>query len=392
MKQDTTKLQTIANELSLNSQDLNKLVEAFGGPFNEVGAILDDYKLDESGTIIKTDKVIVVKDVNDKEGMLKAREARLLLKKARTTVENKRKELKEDIVKQGKAIDKIAKFVKEEIVPVENYLQHQEDYAKVIAEAERLKLKNKRVEDLLLYTDDISLYNLDDMTDEQFGKLLETVKDQYEYKVAEAKRVEEERIQKERAEAEERARIEEENQKLKAEAEERAKADAEKQRAEKLNKEAEEREKRYEAERISEIRTNIKLYAHNLRTVYDCDEAAVSLDAYYSELTNEDRDNEVIQSIVAITKTEIKEIKTYIIEQLEITKREEEQRLQEERQKQELLAPDKDKLIAFAKGIDTVRKEKMPAVKSKQAQDILNEVELHLSRLFNYIMDATEEM
>lgn len=73
----------------------------------------------------------------------------------------------------------------------------------------------------------------------------------------------------------------------------------------------------------------------------------------------------------------------------------EERKYKEEAEKAErnaLLAPDKEKLISFANGLDTVRKERLPALKSKQAQDIINQVELKLSQLFNYIHDEAEKL
>ena len=80
-----------------------ELIEAFGGPFEEAGVILKDYKN------------IIVENELDITTMHQARQARLQLRQARITVENKRKELKSDFLKKGQAIDSIARFVKEQI-------------------------------------------------------------------------------------------------------------------------------------------------------------------------------------------------------------------------------------------------------------------------------------
>lgn len=64
----------------------------------------------------------------------------------------------------------------------------------------------------------------------------------------------------------------------------------------------------------------------------------------------------------------------------------------EEEERKALLAPDKDKLVQFARAISIIQHEKLPAVKTKQAQDILNEVESKLSQLFNFIMDKSKEL
>lgn len=220
------KLQMILTEQGIAENDVAKLVEAFGGPFEEAGTILSTYK------------GIVVSKEDDVAGMQKAREARLLLKKARTTVENSRKNLKADIVKQGRAIDSVARFVKEEIEPAENYLQLQEDFAKIAAEGRRLKLKNERIEKLMQFTDDISLYDMDRMTAEQFDTLLATVKTQYETekqnKLDAAKKAEEEQKAEEKRIADQAK----ENERLKAEAEEaNKKAASERAEREKLEQE-----------------------------------------------------------------------------------------------------------------------------------------------------------
>lgn len=225
------KLQVILAEQDIAKADLAKLVEVFGGPFEEAGNVLATYK------------DIVVIDEKDTAGMKKAREARLLLKKARTTVENSRKLLKADIVKQGRAIDSVARYVKDEIEPAEKYLQLQEDFAKIAEDNRKLKLKNERIEKLKQYTNDLSLYDLDNITPDQFKTLLNTLKTQYETdqknKAEAAKKAEEERKAEEKRIADQAK----ENERLKAEAEEaNKKIAAERAEREKLEKEKRDRE------------------------------------------------------------------------------------------------------------------------------------------------------
>lgn len=324
---NNNKLMTILTEQGIEKSDVAKMVEAFGGPFEEVGEVLDTYK------------DIKVTSITDFETMQTAREKRLLLKKARTTVENKRKELKADIVKQGKAIDSVARFVKEEIEPAEAYLELQEKFAENERARIALELKTKRIEQLSVYASDLSLYNLDNMTDEQFNSLLATLKAQAE---AEAKRLADEetaRIKAEKAEAKRVAKQAKENERLKAEAKEREEAQAKKDA-----------------------------------------EAQAEKDRIQKE---------------ANEKLAVEEAKREKLEQAERERVAEENRKKaeaEELERKALLAPDKNKLIAFAQGLDTVRIEKLPAVKTKQAQDVINHVELELSRLFNYIMDKAKEL
>jgi hypothetical protein len=156
-------------------------------------------------------KAIVITNENQKAEMKMAREGRLFLREKRIELENARKKLKEQSLREGKAIDGIANVLKALIVPIEEYLDKQEKFVEY-KEAEK----------------------------------------QAQLKLEMEKKLEEERIAKEKADAEERERIAKENIQLKAEAEarekamqaEREKADAERRALEaKVKAEAEAREK-----------------------------------------------------------------------------------------------------------------------------------------------------
>jgi hypothetical protein len=131
----------------------------------------------------KKAKTIIVTSENQKADMDIARVGRLFLREKRIAIEKARKELKEQSLREGKAIDGIANVLKALIVPIEDYLEQQEKFPEIQAkkkeEAMRLEIE---------------------------------------------RRIEEERIAKEKAEAEERERIKLENERLKKEAEEREKA------------------------------------------------------------------------------------------------------------------------------------------------------------------------
>ena len=81
-------------------------------------------------------KKIVVTDESQTDLMKEARVARLALKEVRVQAENARKELKEKSLREGRAIDGIANVIKALIVPLEQHLAQQEQFA------ERLKAKD----------------------------------------------------------------------------------------------------------------------------------------------------------------------------------------------------------------------------------------------------------
>jgi len=153
-------------------------------------------------------RAIKVTDASQTGDMAMAREGRLFLREKRIAIEKARKELKEQALREGKAIDGIANVLKALIVPIEDYLDKQERFVEIKEEEKR-----------------------------------EAIRLEVE------KRIEDERIAKEKADAEalEKARIE--NEKLKAEAierEKKAQSDRKKQEAklakEKAKREAERKE------------------------------------------------------------------------------------------------------------------------------------------------------
>lgn len=176
--EQNNKLQVLVNESGLETTKAKVLLDKFKDYFD----IASEWETKA--------KAIVVTDESQTADMEMARVGRLFLREKRISVEKARKELKEQSLREGKAIDGIANVLKAVIVPIEEYLEKQEKFVELKAEAER-EAKRKEIE----------------------------------------RRMEEERIAEEKAnaaaEAAERERIRLENEQLKAEAVEREKAAAE---------------------------------------------------------------------------------------------------------------------------------------------------------------------
>ena len=170
-------------------------------------------------------KAIVVTDASQLTEMKMARECRLFLKGKRVEVEKVRKELKEQSLREGKAIDGIANVLKALIEPIEEQLEKSEKFAEIQEQQRKESRKLKRIELLQPYGTDIDFYDLLNMPDNIFADLLTGQKTAFENKIAEEKRIEEERIAKEKAEAEERERLHLENERLKKKAIEREAAE-----------------------------------------------------------------------------------------------------------------------------------------------------------------------
>lgn len=360
-------LQVILQEQNVPKANAQALLEAFGAPFEEAGEILADYQ------------TIKVTDVNDTATMATARTKRLALKKVRTTVENKRKELKEGIVKQGRAIDSVAKFVKEVIAPAEEYLQLQEDFAKLEAQRQADAKRAERVERLSKYPVDPTFYNLDAMDDEAFDALIAKLQKEADDAKAAAEKEQAEREAAAKAERERQAEIEAENARLKKEAEARELKDA------------------IVRGRVNKLAA-IGLVFDEATNTYVMDDLSVS-----AEIVNADDDaafdkayakvHEVFEARAAEHRKQ-QEAKDAELkaereraEKLEREKAEREaadakaKAEAEEAERAALLAPDKQKLHTFADALAMIRTQKLPAVKTKAAQDIVNEIEQTLQTL-----------
>lgn len=185
-------------------------------------------------------KQIVITDISQTKEMREAREARLALKDIRVKTENVRKELKEQSLREGRAIDGVANIVKALVIPIEEHLERQEKFVEIREETRKEKVNVERMAMMAMFIPDTSVYNLKEMSDEAFQKLLETSKIAYEAVLAAEKKAEQERVALEKAQVEEQKRIKLENEKMKKEAEAREKA---------LVKERAEQNKKLEIER-----------------------------------------------------------------------------------------------------------------------------------------------
>ena len=139
---------------------------------------------------------------DDKEGYSAVREARITVKGKRVEVEKKRKELKEDSLRFGKAVDAEAKRITGLLEPIELHLSKQED--DYDAEKERVKQQvirkeqermQARADKLHEYGGSVNIVSLGAMTDDEFTLLLDTVK--IEYEAEQARQAELDRIRQE---------------------------------------------------------------------------------------------------------------------------------------------------------------------------------------------------
>ncbi len=159
---------------------------------------------------------IHVTDVAQKREMKFARESRLALRELRVAADKKRKSLKEDSLRRGRAIDGLYAVFVALVAPIEAHLLEQETYAERTEAARRSVLREERASHLRALGADPVLYtDLGALADEAWASALTAAQEAAEARAeaarrADAVRVEAERIERERREAEaaERARCE----------------------------------------------------------------------------------------------------------------------------------------------------------------------------------------
>ena len=297
-------------------------------------------------------KTIVVTDEGQIADMKMARIGRLELREKRIAVEKVRKTMKEQSLREGKAIDGIANVLKGLIIPIEEYLDTQEHFVE-IREKERLEVE----------------------------------------RLAEEERLEKERIAKEKAEAEERERIRVENEQLKKEAEEREEvlrkereaAEAERQKqAEILRKQKEKAELERKKQEEALVRQREEAEAEKLRQEeiarQKLEKKRQEHERVEAELKAKQEEALRKQEETARQKlAKEREARERVEAELKAKQEAEEKRWQAEQDaiESQARASDGEKLIHLAQAISSIQ---MPDVKSKTAQTVIGRIKDLLSK------------
>ena len=196
--------------------------------------------------------VINVTSENQKTDMQMARVLRLALRDIRLRSDKKRKELKEDSLRYGKAVQGVYNVLEYMIAPIERNLEEQEKFAEIQAEKRKNELRIARTEKAREFDEFMPIgIDYSDMSEEKFSEMLATAKKMTDEKIAYEKKLEEERLEKIKREAEEKRKLEEENARIKAENErlETERLETEKRLAkEKAEREAKEAKEKAERE------------------------------------------------------------------------------------------------------------------------------------------------
>jgi hypothetical protein len=206
---DQKELLAVAAQNGLQPETTQNLQTSFAPLFTQARSIMEKSRL------------IEVTDVSQKLEIKLARTYRLELRAIRVASDKTRKELKEESLKKGKAIDGFHNILLHLVEAEETRLDQSEQFAERKEAERKAALKAVREELLKPFAVDCALFQLGEMTDETFDQLLSGTKLAHEAKIEAARKAEAERIEREAAIAAEQARIKAENEKLRKEAEEK---------------------------------------------------------------------------------------------------------------------------------------------------------------------------
>ena len=331
-------LQVIIKESGLEKTKADFILEKFKGYFS----IVSEWE-------IKAKSIVVVDEKQTAE-MGMARVGRLFLRDKRTDIEKARKELKEQSLREGKAIDGIANVLKGLIQPIEKYLDEQEHFVEVREEKRKEERKKERVKEVLSLGLEPDMYDLKNASEENYQSLIIGRKLEIQKKIDEEKRAEEER----KKEVEEQKRIRLENERLKKEAELKEKQLA-RERAE-----AEAERKKIEEKNMQERNAQIA-------------KAKEEHDKIEKQLAKEKEAKENLEREYQLK-----------VEAEEATRRQLEE---EEEQKQQ--APDKEKLLSLLRQLQDIV---IPELRNNKAKHVLSEVLIKITHVIEYIETETKKL
>lgn len=168
----------------------------------------------EARSLVEQARGIIVTSADQKTQIAQSAELYKRLQKLRTSADKTRKELKENSLRMGKAIDGAFNILLAGISPEENRLKAQAEFVKRQAEARRQALIVDRDAQLRGVNADPTKYALGDMTDAQFATLLAEKTKERDEAIERERAEREERKAQEAAAAAERQRLRQDNERL----------------------------------------------------------------------------------------------------------------------------------------------------------------------------------
>lgn len=355
----------VIRQNALTPDTAKNLTDSFAPLFNE------------AGRVIEKSRGIVVTDAAQTLEIKLARECRLALRKIRVAGDKVRKDLKEDSLRRGKAIDGFYNILLHLTDEEERRLEEQEKFAERKEAERKAALKAEREDALRPYKIDTAFMQLGEMSAEAFDQFLTNTKLAHQAKIEAERRAEEERIRLENERLKEQARIRDENERLRREAEEREAA------------------AKIERERLAKERAAAEEAARKEREAAEAERRR--LEAEKRAIEEKARlEREAAEKAAAAAKRKAEEVarkerqaREAAEAQLRAQREAEAKRRQEEEaaQRKAAMAPDRDKLHAFADEIAAVE---VGTLASDQARAVAVDASRRVAALVGWIKQAAE--
>lgn len=393
------------------------------GKFEEYTKVVDEWKLKS--------KELVITNIEQVTEMKMCREAYKLIKGKVVDIEKTRKSLKEDSLKEGRAIDEVAKELKNLLEPLRDELKEKSEFADRVEASRIEQLKTNRLALLEPFGTDTTFIPLGDLGEEDFQVLLKKEKEFFNFQKEQAEKAEQERVAAEKKlqeEIDERNRIDnltkersrfiiasnlsgylqtgdknygsypdkEWNAELVKARGLKAKDDAEKERIrkenEQLRKEAEEKEK---ALRLERLKAESERKAIEERAEADRKAREIEAEKLRKQQREMIRKQEEENEAKLKTEREAREKLEREIADKKQKDEVEQRRLADETkqkvdaEKKALKAPDKDKLVVLSKQIEAIV---IPVMKTEDGQKVADEISTKRQLFAQWIIKQTETL
>lgn len=341
-----TNMNAITQAIELSGLDTQK-AEILQSKFGNMVETVELWK--------KRSSTLIITDESQKTEIEMAKQAYKLIKTVRIDVEKTRKSLKEDSLKEGKAIDLIAKTLTEQVAPLEEELEAKAKFVEIQEAKRKAEKTQERIEKATVLGFAVpQIAMVADMSDEMFETYLKGLQADAEKREAEARAAEQARLE---AEAKERAE-QAERERLVAEAREALRIENER-----LKAEAEAREKQIAEERAEAEAERKKVKEENRQIQAEKD----------AQIEKEREERKKVEAKI-IAKAEAERI--------------EKERIEAE-QRRQANAPDKEKLTNY---ILQLRRVELPAVVSEGAKKILDDLSESIRHLREGYLQKIEKL
>jgi hypothetical protein len=329
--------------------------------------------------LVEPVKGLTIKGLEDRDGFIQVREARLKLKSKRVEIEKNGRALRDNAIRFQKAVIARQEELVQIIVPEEIRLKQEEDHYEELKEQQRIANEREetqrvqgRINALATYNYAIDFYEAKIMSDEDFGKLLDHAHQEYQ---KEQDRIAAEKAEQERLRKEEEERLRLEREELERQRQENIKREqelaAERDRIRKIQEEKE-AEMRAEQDRIRKEQEDREAALRKEREAIEAEKRKIELEQAKREAAERAR-----------------------IEAEEKARYEEQQRIERERVaqqeaiRQSLLKPYKEKMLEFAGTLQSIV---VPAGQDSRSIKLTEEVNDFLEKLSSHIKEKVKNL